>query len=73
MKITLTARDPELYNAWQQLCGDLPNVMLHWGSILELCCDAVVSPANSFGFMDGGLDLLYSQNFGWYVQTRLQQ
>src|SRR5262249_25776385 len=30
------------------------------------------SPANSFGFMDGGVDLLYSQHFGWHVQERLQ-
>jgi O-acetyl-ADP-ribose deacetylase (regulator of RNase III) len=35
-------------------------------------CDVVVSPANSFGFMDGGIDMLYSQHFGWKVQERLQ-
>jgi len=32
-----------------------------------------VSPANSFGFMDGGVDMLFSQHFGWHVQERLQQ
>ncbi|HNC46199.1 MAG TPA: macro domain-containing protein, partial [Acidobacteriota bacterium] len=32
-----------------------------------------VSPANSFGFMNGGIDLLYSQYFGWHVQEQLQQ
>ena len=33
----------------------------------------MVSPANSFGFMDGGIDMLYTQHFGWGVQERLQE
>jgi O-acetyl-ADP-ribose deacetylase (regulator of RNase III) len=36
-------------------------------------CDAVVSPANSFGFMDGGLDYALSERFGWSLQKRLQR
>jgi O-acetyl-ADP-ribose deacetylase (regulator of RNase III) len=35
--------------------------------------DAIVSPANSFGFIDGGIDLAYSLRFGWSVQERLRQ
>ena len=35
--------------------------------------DAIVSPANSFGFMDGGIDMAYSLYFGWQMQTRLQE
>ena len=34
--------------------------------------DAIVSPANSYGYMDGGIDLVYVQRFGWDLQTRLQ-
>lgn len=34
--------------------------------------DAIVSPANSFGFMDGGIDMVYSHHFGWQLQDRLQ-
>lgn len=26
-----------------------------------------VSPANSFGFMDGGIDMVYSRHFGWQM------
>ena len=48
-------------------------VALHRGSILDASCDAVVSPSNSFGFMDGGIDHLYSHHFGWEVQRRLQE
>lgn len=43
------------------------------GSFENLKCDAIVSPANSFGFMDGGIDLAYSNFFGWGVQERLQK
>jgi O-acetyl-ADP-ribose deacetylase (regulator of RNase III) len=50
----------------------LPDVTVHRGSILDLSVDAVVSPANSFGFMDGGIDHRYSHYFGWQVQDRLQ-
>lgn len=73
MKIILSAVETGLYNAWQRFCGDFEFIEIHRGSILDLSCDAVVSPANSFGFMDGGIDLLYSGFFGWQVQEKLQK
>jgi len=73
MRIILSAIESPLADAWQQHCGDLADVTIHRGSILDLKIDAVVSPANSFGFMDGGIDHLYSHHFGWHVQDRLQQ
>ena len=72
MKIVLSAVESELADAWQRFCGDFDFVEVQRGSILQLSCDAVVSPANSFGFMDGGVDALYSQHFGRKVQERLQ-
>ncbi len=72
MNIFLTSVEPELANAWERFCGDLDFVTVHRGSIFDLSCDAVISPANSFGFMDGGIDMLYTQYFGWQVQERLQ-
>ena len=73
MKIVLAALDGALADAWERHCGGLPGVTVHRGSILDLEVDAVVSPANSFGFMDGGIDHLYSDRFGWHVQDRLQE
>ena len=73
MRIILAATEPELADAWERFCGDVSFVEVHRGSILELACDAVVSPANSFGFMDGGIDMLYTGRFGWQVQERLQK
>ncbi len=73
MNITLTSVETGLADAWERFCGDLNFVTIHRGSIFDLSCDAVVSPANSFGFMDGGIDMLYSQYFGWQVQERVQK
>lgn len=58
--------------AWSDAFADT-DVRIHRGSILDVPCDALVSPANSFGFMDGGLDLAYSQHFGWDLQLRLRR
>lgn len=73
MHLVLTAVDQALTQAWQQFCGDLPFVEIHQGSILEASCDAVVSPANSFGFMDGGIDGVYRRFFGPGIQERVQR
>lgn len=72
MKITLCSIDQPLAKAWETYCGDLAGVEIHCGNILDLKVDAVVSPANSFGFMDGGIDMIYSRHFGWHVQQQLQ-
>lgn len=73
MKIILAAVEKSLADAWQKFCGDLDFVTVHHGSILEVDCDAVVSPANSFGFMDGGVDEIYLSHFGYDVQTRVRR
>ena len=73
MKIVLAAVESDLADAWERHCGELPEVKVHRGSIFDLDVDAAVSPANSFGFMDGGIDRLYSHRFGWEVQDRLQE
>jgi O-acetyl-ADP-ribose deacetylase (regulator of RNase III) len=36
------------------------NVRISGGDIFELKADAIVSPANSFGYMDGGIGLVYA-------------
>lgn len=55
-------RHPSLSIPARVVCCDITSIKV----------DAVVSPANSFGFMDGGVDLAYSHTFGWHVQARLQ-
>lgn len=73
MRIILSSIDEPLALAWETYCGELEGVEVHRGNILNLKVDAVISPANSFGFMDGGIDMAYSQHFGWHAQNQLQE
>src|SRR5579872_7306577 len=40
-------------------------------SIFDVDADAVVSPANSFGYLDGGIDAFYTDHFGPDIQLRV--
>lgn len=73
MKIILADIDERIVNAYRRHCERLENVSFHHGSILDLDVKAVVSPANSFGFMDGGIDAVYTRFFGRGVQNKLQE
>ena len=73
MKIVLTSVKSTLAKAWSNYCGDLDFVEVHNGSILDVQCDAVVSPANSFGFMDGGIDGVYMNYFGSEIQLKVRR
>ncbi len=73
MKIVLADLRGKLIQAWQRVGGNKNYVATHHGSIFEVECGALVSPANSFGFMDGGIDVAISKFFGWQVQERLQK
>jgi O-acetyl-ADP-ribose deacetylase (regulator of RNase III) len=73
MKIVLAAQDEALAVAWEHHFSGLDDVTVFRGSILESGCQAVVSPANSFGFMDGGLDALYLKYFGDTLQDRVRR
>ncbi len=63
----------EVVTAWQGAFEGVERVEIAHGSIFDVACDALVSPANSYGFMDGGLDMAISRYFGWHVQDRLQK
>jgi O-acetyl-ADP-ribose deacetylase (regulator of RNase III) len=72
MKLVFCDINEGLISSWKKSFEQDPNIEIIHGSIFDIECDALVSPANSFGFMDGGLDLKISQFFGWHVQERLQ-
>jgi O-acetyl-ADP-ribose deacetylase (regulator of RNase III) len=72
MQFHLVAFNPDLFYAWRAAFADCDDVRISEGNILSLQADAIVSPANSFGYMDGGLDLKLSEFFGWDLEKRLQ-
>jgi hypothetical protein len=53
MRIILADRRGKLIDAWSRVSSDSDPVTTYQGSIFDVQSDALVSPANSFGFMDG--------------------
>jgi O-acetyl-ADP-ribose deacetylase (regulator of RNase III) len=73
MKILIRDTDPAVIAAIKaDLGNEHSEISAMVGSVIDVEVSAVVSPANSFGFMDAGVDLVYSHFFGWEVQARLQ-
>lgn len=72
-KIILIDRNPHLVEAWKQAFAVFPEVEPLAGDYFQRPEDAIVSPANSFGIMDGGLDLAIRDQLGYAVQSKLQQ
>lgn len=76
MKYHLRDRNGMMVDAWKKAFDGVENVTVSHGDIFgpfEKDPDCIVSPANSFGFMDGGIDMAYSEFFGWDLQKRLQE
>ena len=72
IKFHLVAFNIGLYYAWKKYFDKIDNVKVIDGDILSFKASAIVSPANSFGYMDGGLDLKYSEYFGWGLEKKLR-
>jgi len=61
-----------MVKAWQNFFGQEKKVTILHGDLTTTCSDAIISPANSFGFMDGGVDYAISMRLGWDLQIELQ-
>lgn len=72
MKIQLVDRNYDMCKQWSEHFRDCSDVIIYNGDFFDLETDCVVSPANSFGFMDGGLDWVISDTLGWQIQNKLQ-
>lgn len=72
MKIQLIDNNEEMCKQWRLQFKDCNDVVIHCGDFFSLKTECVVSPANSFGYMDGGLDVVISEKIGWQVQNKLQ-
>jgi O-acetyl-ADP-ribose deacetylase (regulator of RNase III) len=64
----------ELCEAWINSFKNLPRVTVYNGKFQEITeFDCIVSPANSFGLMDGGIDLVIRNFFGMQVQKNIRK
>ena len=73
LQITLCDPYLPLIESWQAYFTGLPDVAITCDSIFTLEADALVSPANSFGRMDGGLDAQIVEFLGEEVEIEVQQ
>ena len=72
-KIHLLDRSPPLVKAWSEAFAEFDFVTVAEGDFFSVPADAMVSPANSFGIMDGGLDLAIRDTLGVRVQDAVQR
>jgi O-acetyl-ADP-ribose deacetylase (regulator of RNase III) len=56
MKINLVDRNIEMCDEWNKQFKDCLDVSVHHGNFFDCLSDCIVSPSNSYGFLDGGLD-----------------
>ncbi|SIR51556.1 macro domain-containing protein [Micromonospora avicenniae] len=73
LKVVLTDVNAKVVQAWQAAFADTPEVEIHEGSILTRRVDAWVSPTNSRGLMDGGVDAVIKRHLGAGIQLRVQR
>lgn len=72
-KIYLIDKNKELTNAWTEAFQSERCFEVVEGDYFSRPADAMVSPANSFGIMDGGLDLAIRDNVGYETEEKLKQ
>ena len=56
MKIYLIDANPKLAREWSEKFSDIADVFPAWGKYFSYEAEAMVSPANCLGYMDGGID-----------------
>src|SRR5262245_11246209 len=56
LRVSLSDTNPHVAQAMAAAFDGVAEVEVVEGNLLDLACDAVVSPANSFGDMSGGID-----------------
>lgn len=74
LEIILCDLQPEMVAAWERHFARFENVDVIEGDLTEAYADAYVSPANSFGYMDGGIDLALRERFAANdIERRVQE
>lgn len=74
LKLILVDPQPTLYTAFKYQFAGLPSVEIVNGYFEDLSeFDCMVSAANSFGIMDGGVDAAIVRFFGTALMERVQQ
>src|SRR5690348_1808703 len=73
MRLHLVDRSEDLVRVWEVAFRAYPEVVIERGDILKAAHTALVSPANSYGYMNGGIDLAYRHFFGIQIEHTVQR
>jgi O-acetyl-ADP-ribose deacetylase (regulator of RNase III) len=73
VQLYLVDVNPALVAAWKTFFEPFPQVIIRQGDILAAAHNAVASPANCLGFMDGGIDQVYADFFGAHVEDKVRE
>ena len=73
LRVVLTDTNARVVEAWRAAFADTPGIEIRKGSILDEQVDAWVSPTNSRGRMDGGVDAAVKRHLGAGIQLRVQR
>jgi len=73
LRVVLVDVNAKVVQSWQAAFADTPEVEIRKGSILNEQVDAWVSPTNSAGRMDGGVDAVIKRHLGAGIQLRVQR
>lgn len=70
--IYLRDTNPNLVECWKHYFKEDLNVSISQGDIFDIEANAIVSPANGFGRMDGGIDAVYIKKFGVQLEEQVK-
>ncbi|MEW1639902.1 macro domain-containing protein [Streptomyces sp. NPDC093801] len=73
LRVVLTDVNARVVQAWRAAFADTPAIEIRRGSILDEDVDAWVTPTNSRGRMDGGVDAVIKRHLGAGIQLRVQR
>ncbi len=73
LQLHLIDHDEDVANALHTSFAGFPEVEVKCADLLVEAHDTVVSPANSAGFMDGGIDAAYVRVFGASIEAEIRK
>lgn len=72
LKIKLCDKNQKMVDAWKQAFKVYKEIDIYKSDIFKIDAQALISPANSFGFMGGGLDYYINKFFDFKIQKKVQ-
>ncbi|MRH91731.1 Appr-1-p processing protein [Nocardia sp. SYP-A9097] len=73
LRVVLTDINTQVVESWRAAFAEHPEIEIRRGSIVDEHVDAWVTPTNSRGSMDGGVDAVIKRHLGAGIQLRVQR